>query len=105
MRKLTDKKTKTEVESDLEKNANSVWKGKQNIDNFIVICEDIPQSLECEIVMGFKDPNVESNKITSSNISGQHIYTDVFTAQTIMAKTKQELYDTYIAKDDTQIIE
>ena len=70
------KKTRAEVETRIDAEANEVWKGHLNLDNFIVIREDIPNSLEVKISMGFKNPTVTEN--TSKTITGQNLYVDWF---------------------------
>ena len=71
---------------------------------FIVIAEDVPASFDVAITLGFKNPTVDDQH-KSGTIKGQTIHVDWLRAKQIMSKSKEELYEAFIAKDKTSIIE
>lgn len=101
---LEDSIQKNQVEGKINDTRNAVWKDHMNFDNFIVIASDLPESLDVEITMGFKNPDAEDQH-NPATIKGQHLHVDWFRAKEIMSKTKEELYEAYIAKDKTIILE
>lgn len=106
--KKNDSKSSIDIEAQMnEDNKNDkVWKNQFKIENFIIVCTDRPNSLECVITMGFKNPTDEvKDKTNPDTISGQQLNVDIFTAKIIMAKPKQELYDLFMQKNNTEFIE
>ncbi len=101
---LDDSISKEKVEKQINDPNNPVWKNKMNFDNFIVIATDIPTSMQVEITIGFKNKHTKEPH-NPGTIKGQVFVTDWYRAKEIMSKSKKELYDAYIAKDKTIIIE
>lgn len=92
-----DAQTVKEIET-LQKNS------RYTFDNFIVIYKDVPNSMQVIIKFGFKNPNAD-DPTNISTIDGQELLVDKFTAGLIMQKTKKELYDAFLAKDATIVIQ
>jgi hypothetical protein len=101
---LDDSISKEKVEEQINQEDNAVWKDKMNFNNFIVIASDIPTSMQVEITMGFKNQKTDQPH-NAATVKGQVFVTDWFRAKEIMSKSKEELYDAFIAKDETIILE
>ena len=83
---------------------NEVWKNKISYDNFTVIKTDIPESMSCTITVGFKNPTVE-DPTNPDTVLGQQLTVDWFRAKEIMNMTKKQIWDAFMAKDSTKVLD
>lgn len=103
-RSLNDEESVEQVEQRINNTDNQIWAGNMNLDTFVVIVTHHPEAFEATIKMGFKNP-VAENPDNPGTVRGHVFNVDVMRAEEILDMSREELYNKYMEKSKTIILE
>ena len=104
VRILNDAENAEAVEARLNNEANEFWKGRVNIDNFVAIFAHHPGAFHVPVTMGFKNPDAK-NPDNPNTVLGHVFNGDPVYAESLMSSPVEELYQRFMEKSRTRIIE
>lgn len=104
VRILDDAENADAVEARLNNEANEFWQGNINIDNFVAIFTHHPGAFHVTVTMGFKNPNAQ-NADNPNTVLGHVFNVDPVYAESLMSLPVEELYQRFMEKSSTRIIE
>ena len=103
VRILDDAENADAVEARLNNEANEVWKGRVNIDNFVAIFTHHPGAFHVTVTMGLKNPNAQ-NPDSPNTVLGHVFNVDPLYAESLMSTPVEELYQRFMEKSSTRNI-
>lgn len=101
---LNDAENADAVEARLNNEANEFWKGRVNIDNFVAIFTHHPGAFHVTVTMGFKNTDAQ-NPDNPNTVLGHVFNVDPVYAESLMSIPVEELYQRFMEKSSTRIIE
>jgi hypothetical protein len=104
VRILDDAENADAVEARLNNEANEFWQGLMNIDNFVAIFTHHPGAFHVSVKMGFKNPEAQ-NPDNPDTVWGHVFNVDPVYAESLMSLPVEELYQRFMEKSSTRIIE